>query len=107
LSLASKKIATQSVWGNLALISGIIALGMIKELLSDYKRHAADKQTNETRHRRVVGVDQSAETKDVIKEVRKRFITFKSKDGARHNYYSNEVLCQDVKVGDLLVLQDD
>lgn len=97
---------TQSPWPVLFLLIVIFALGMVKEFLSDYKRKVSDNETNHTRHSCVVGVQVHSKSADVIKEVRRRSLVVQASNKVDYNYFSKEVMCQDIKVGDLLILKD-
>ena len=103
----SNTVSTQSPWPILFLIIMITSLGMLKEFLSDYKRKKADREVNEQQFNIVVDVEVEQMEEDPLKLVRKKSLSVKGADSKNYGYYSAEVLCQDIKVGDLLLLKDD
>ena len=56
INASDKSVRTQSPFVLLGLVTMIVGLGMVKEYLSDRRRSIADKQVNETMHRRVVKI---------------------------------------------------
>lgn len=58
INASDESVQTQNPFILLGLVSIIVGLGIVKEYLSDRRRSIADKQVNETMHRRVVKVSQ-------------------------------------------------
>ena len=84
---------------------------MLKEWLSDHKRSVADKEVNEKLNRRVVSVNVAKKSMDALSEARRQGSLKANGVNAKnetesYNYHSEEIKCQDIKVGDLLILKD-
>ena len=70
-------------------------MGMLKEFLSDYKRHKADRTVNETKYAGFVDLEQTRKETDPILKVRKKSRSVKAKDGRNYECYTSETNCED------------
>ena len=95
LGVSSPDIAVQDPWPLLIPLSIIFVMGMLKEFLSDYKRHKADRTVNETKYAGFVDLEQTSKETDPIKIVRKKSRSVKGKDGRNYEYYTSETRCED------------
>ena len=95
----------------LFLVSIIVTLGMVKEGLSDRQRVKADKSTNYSKNRRIVKIAPVPKEQDPLAEARRKgSLRVKGIDAngetCMYSYHSEEVKCEDLLVGDLIVLKD-
>ena len=67
----------------------ILFLGILKEGLSDYKRTKMDKLVNGVEHQRVVKV-----------------VNLNKSETPSYSYETETIHCQDIQVGDLIILKD-
>ena len=111
LQFSNETIRTQNPYLVGMLVLSILTVGILKEWMSDHKRSVADNQVNKGLNRRVVRVTTAKKSEDALSEARRQgSLKTKGMDANREtvtfNYHSEEVFCQDIKVGDLLILKD-
>ena len=109
LQFSAPTLRTQNPFLVMLLVVAIVTLGMVKEFLSDYKRVRADKQTNNAEHKYLASVRQFSDKESALNSARRHkgiIVNDLQNPGQQFSYYTGDVLCQDIKVGDLLVLND-